>query len=101
MNERVDSGRVLDAISAVKAVAAAPKALLVRREDNDAHEAALHGLIGKIEKRLPAIAVEQNVEAVLAGIGGRCGATRDSRGGGEERGWSTDFVADGKTTMRY
>lgn len=96
---------MFDAVGAIEPAAAAPEEVLVWCENDDAHEAALNGLVGEVGEGLPAIAVEEYVEPVLASCGvvgcggccGRCGATRDAGGCGEKGGWGTNLVSDGKT----
>jgi hypothetical protein len=77
---------VCDAVGAIESAAAAPEAVLVWCENDDAHEPALNGLVGEVDEGLSAIAVKEYVKSVLAGCGvvgcggrcGCCGATRDA-----------------------
>lgn len=65
---------MLDALRALQALAAAPEELRVRREDGDAGEPGVDALVGEVEEGLAAVAVEEDVDAEVAGgVGGGSG----------------------------
>src|SRR5690606_4475237 len=74
-HEVVDGLGVLDAVRALQALAAAPEEVRVRGEDGDAGEPGVDALVWEVEEGLAAIAVEEGVDAEVAGgVGGGGGA---------------------------
>jgi hypothetical protein len=56
-----------NAVVALETRAAAPEEVFVGGEDDYAHEVVLHGLVGEVEERLAAVAVEEYIQACCSG----------------------------------